>query len=198
MRKIEKPEPYDPLNYRNLAQNVVRALIDQLCVDLTDLSRFEGEGVYAIYYKGSLEYYTSIKGDKIPIYVGSAVPAGKRKGGSLGSSQGSRTLYNRLNQHAKSIGQAENLDIQDFMCRYLVVIPVWISLAERFLIEHYRPTWNTIVDGFGNHDPGRGRDNMKRPRWDILHPGRPWAKKLKAAESTGEVIENLPRSRGSS
>jgi len=191
MGKIEKPEPYDPLNYQNLAQNVVLALMDQPCVGLTDLAPFEGEGVYAIYYKGNLEYYASIKGEKFPIYVGSAVPAGKRKGGPPGSSQENRTLYNRLNQHAKSISQAENLRIQDFMCRYLVVIPVWISLAERFLIEHYRPIWNTIVDGFGNHDPGRGRVNMKRPRWDILHSGRPWTKRLKASESPDEVIRNL-------
>lgn len=191
MGKTEKPEPYDPLNYHNLAQNVVLALIDQPCVDLTSLLPFEGEGVYAIYYRGTLEYYASIKGDKIPIYVGSAVPAGKRKGGSHELSPVRNALYKRLNEHAKSIGRAENLDTKDFMCRYLVVIPVWISLAERFLIEHYRPIWNTIVDGFGNHDPGGGRVNMKKPRWDILHPGRPWAKRLKAAESTGEVIKNL-------
>jgi len=65
------------------------------------------------------------------------------------------------------------------------------ALAERFLIEHYRPVWNTVVDGFGNHAPGRGRASMKRPRWDILHPGRPWAQKWKPAETAEQIIAEL-------
>ena len=32
--------------------------------------------------------------------------------------------------------------------------------------------WNSLVDGFGNHDPGAGRYKGLRPRWDVLHPGR--------------------------
>lgn len=72
-----------------------------------------------------------------------------------------------------------------------VVVPVWISLAERFLIEHYRPIWNTVIDGFGNHDPGMGRRNMKRPRWDILHPGREWAERLRPAETADRIISEL-------
>ena len=92
--------------------------------------------------------------------------------------------------HAKSIEQAENLDLVEFQVRYLVVMPVWITLAERFLIDHFRPVWNTVIEGFGNHPPGRGRRDMRRPRWDLVHPGRPWAAKLQAAE-TGEEIVRL-------
>lgn len=187
----EKTEPYDPLNYKNLAQNVVSALMDQSPVGLTSLLPFEGDGVYAIYYTGILDYYQSIKGDRMPIYVGSAVPAGKRKGSFPELLQERRTLFTRLMQHAKSIEQASNLNINDFLCRYLVVIPVWIGIAERFLIEHYRPIWNTVIDGFGNHDPGKGRTSMKRPRWDILHPGRPWAKLLKTTENHEDLIRRL-------
>jgi hypothetical protein len=97
-------------------------------------------------------------------------------------------LHQRLVQHATSIEQAENLKLEEFRCRYLVVVPVWISLAERFLIDHFRPVWNTVVDGFGNHDPGQGRVNMRRPRWDILHPGRPWAKRLRALETPEQIV----------
>lgn len=104
---------------------------------------------------------------------------------------GGRVLWSRLRQHARSIEQAENFRLEDFRCRYLVAVPVWITLAERFLIEHYRPVWNTIVDGFGNHDPGKGRHSMKRPRWDILHPGRPWAKLLQSAESPDDIMADL-------
>ncbi|MFH1221011.1 MAG: Eco29kI family restriction endonuclease [Candidatus Eisenbacteria bacterium] len=89
------------------------------------------------------------------------------------------------------MSKSENLDLADFRCRYLVVIPVWITLAERFLVEHYRPVWNVVVDGFGNHDPGAGRRAMKRPRWDILHPGRPWARRLVADESIDQVRRRL-------
>ncbi|GAA3304930.1 hypothetical protein GCM10020295_57340 [Streptomyces cinereospinus] len=44
------------------------------------------------------------------------------------------------------------------------------------MIRHYRPVWNTVVDGFGNHNPGVGRfDKQARPAWDDLHPGRWWS-----------------------
>lgn len=185
------PHPYDPLDYGNLARNVVRALIEQPCTGLPPAA-FEGVGVYALYYVGDLDCYRGKRGEDIPIYVGSAVPAGKRKGGK--ETTAGRTLHKRLVQHAKSLQQVENLRLEDFRCRYLVVVPVWIELAERFLIEHYRPAWNTLIDGFGNHAPGAGRKDMKRPRWDILHPGRGWAKRLKPAETPSKIIAELKSS----
>jgi len=191
MTKAAMPQQYDPLDYDNLAQNVVRALMEQPCQSLAP-APFEGVGVYALYYVGSLDYYKPIMGEDIPIYVGSAVLAGRRKGGKETTAR--RTLYNRLVQHAKSVQQAENLHLEEFRCRYLVVVPVWIELAERFLIEHYRPVWNTVIDGLGNHDPGAGRKDMKRPRWDILHPGRGWAKRLKPAETAAKIIAALKSS----
>jgi hypothetical protein len=54
-----------------------------------------------------------------------------------------------------------------------LVVPV-----EAELIRRHRPLWNSIIDGFGNHDPGRGRYNQARSEWDVLHPGRPWVKRL--------------------
>ena len=187
---LNRPQPYDPLDYDNLAQNVVRALMAQPGMALPPPEPFVGVGVYAVYYDGDVEYYAGVRASGAPIYVGSAVPAGKRKGGTE-ALPNATTLYNRLAQHARSIDQAENLPLSEFECRYLVVVPVWISLAERFLIEHFRPLWNTVVDGFGNHDPGSGRYNMKRPRWDILHPGRPWAEKLAPAETAQDIIAQL-------
>ena len=190
--EVERPEPYDPLDYDNLAQNVVRALMEQPCAVLPPPASFMGVGVYAIYYTGNLPYYKAIKGVESPIYVGSAVPKGKRKGGHTRASA-DRILHKRLADHAKSIAAANNLCVDDFCCRYLVVVPVWTSLAERFLIEHYRPVWNTIVEGFGNHAPGSGRSSMKRPRWDVVHPGRAWAEKLTPAETAEDIIAALTR-----
>lgn len=188
-------EAYDPLNYKNLARSVVDALLATSPTSLPPAERFTGSGVYAVYYLGDLPYYARYSSTDLngPIYVGKAIPIGGRKGSAQKGSGVSNELFHRLKQHAKSIEQANNLDLREFRCRYLVVMPVWISLAERSLIEHFSPIWNTIVDGFGNHDPGKGRLNMRRPRWDVVHPGRPWATRLKASETVEEIIQALDR-----
>ncbi len=183
--------PYDPLDYENLARSVVQGLLDGEQRALPPEEPFDGPGVYAIYYHGAFEGYAKLMeaDSPPPIYVGKAVPSGARKGGRR--IQGRRELYQRLTQHSKSIDQAENLALQDFTCRHLVVVPVWITLAERFLVEHFQPVWNVAIDGFGNHDPGAGRRAMKRPLWDILHPGRPWATRLNAETSVEEILGRL-------
>jgi len=184
-------KPYDPLDYANLARSVVNALLEGPQHSLPPQEPFEGSGVYAIYYHGDFAGYAGLveSATPTPIYVGKAVPTGARKGGRKATA--GRELYQRLAQHGKSIEQTENLQPTDFTCRYLVVVPVWITLAERFLVEHFQPVWNVAVDGFGNHDPGAGRRAMKRPLWDILHPGRPWAAGLNAEMSYQEVLDKL-------
>lgn len=185
-------EPYDPLNYQNLARSVVNALLQNAPGPLPPAASFDGSGVYAIYYAGPLPFYARVSSPdcKTPIYVGKAIPTGGRKG-SDGADAGGAPLYRRLCDHAKSIQQTENLRLEDFRCRYLVVVPVWITLGERFLLDHFRPLWNTTIDGFGNHDPGSGRKDMRRPRWDIVHPGRPWAARLRATETADEILKAI-------
>lgn len=181
-------EAYDPLDYDNLARSVVDALLGQDRTPLPPPTAFTGAGVYAIYYTAPLEYRDETTAVDVPIYVGKAVPPGGRKGSSRTSTHAARTLHLRLRDHAKSIDQARNLSLSDAHCRFLVVVPVWISLAERFLLSHFRPIWNTVIDGFGNHDPGRGRRNSARPRWDIMHPGRAWAERLSATENRDQIV----------
>ena len=186
---------YDPLHYDNLARSVVDALLN---ADLAPLppDRFNGAGVYAIYYSASLDYSLNVsEGDdrEAPIYVGKAVPTGARKGGGEPNWTSSQALHQRLRDHAKSVRQTTNLSLDDTKCRYLAVVPVWITLAERFLIDHFKPVWNTVLDGFGNHDPGSGRANMRRPRWDIMHPGRPWAARLRAAETKEQILDAIEK-----
>lgn len=190
-------EPYDPLDYKNLAGSVVDALLKNEPGPLKPLTSFVGCGVYAIYYKGKLPCYSHVssKDCVTPIYVGNATPSGSRKGSREGEFVVGNDLYRRLGTHAKSIKQAENLQLEEFLCRYLVVEPVWITLAERFLINHFHPVWNTVVDGFGNHPVGKGRYAGRRPQWDILHPGRPWAGRLKATATQEEVIALIERAR---
>jgi len=184
--------PYDPLSYENLARSVVGVLMVQSPVPLPPPEPFGGPGVYAIYYTGGFPAYRPVASPSCerPIYVGMAVPPGARKG--LSDFDAADTaLFRRLHDHAKSLEAAQNLELYDFRCRYLIVVPVWITLAERFLLSQYRPIWNTVIDGFGNHDPGAGRRGMRRPRWDILHPGRPWAQQLSAAETPDNVLAAL-------
>nr|DAL71353.1 MAG TPA: GIY-YIG nuclease superfamily protein [Caudoviricetes sp.] len=181
--------PFNPLDKKNLGESATRAML-QTKVEKLPPSEFYGAGIYAIYYTGNFPQYTEIsKHNKnglfgLPIYVGKAIPAGGRKG-KIDYSIQDVSLYKRLCEHAESIKSASNLDINDFYCRYLVVDDIWIPLAETLLISMFSPLWNQVIDGFGNHDPGKGRYAQRPSPWDILHPGREWAKRL-----TG-VVQNV-------
>jgi len=192
MRKTLKLEPpFNPLDKINLGAAVRDALLKRPVITLPP-ERFKGAGVYALYYlDGFKPYHRLSKANRsrnwaLPIYVGEAVPLGSRKGGyGLGTDPGD-VLWRRLKEHAKSIEQAENLRVEDFRCRYLVVDDIWIPLGESLLIEMFNPLWNCLIDGFGNHDPGKGRYNQTRSAWDVLHPGRHWAYKCAENPSTAE------------
>jgi len=97
-------------------------------------------------------------------------------------------LFSRLEDHRKSVEAAANLSIHDFHCRYLVVDDIWIPLGESLLIDFFNPIWNSEVDGFGNHDPGKGRHLGAKPSWDTLHPGRGWAEKCSPARLDESAI----------
>lgn len=179
--------PFNPLDKRNLAESVAEAMLTQPISKLPP-TPFVGAGIYAIYYTGKFPLYQKIamlnrdKAFAQPIYVGKAVPAGARKGGfGLGDEPG-QALYKRLCDHAKSITEAANLASDDFFCRFLAVDDIWIPLAESLLIEKFCPLWNRVMDGFGNHDPGKGRYNQQKSQWDTIHAGREWATRLKNLE----------------
>lgn len=185
--------PFNPLDKRHLGESVGQAMLRQPVTPMADLTSFHGAGIYAIYYRGDFLAYEEIarknQGQNFiaPIYVGKAVPKGARKGGDLEASPG-QVLFKRLIQHKRSIEEASNLDIADFHCRYLIVDDIWIPLGESLLIAKFDPLWNKLIDGFGNHDPGKGRHAGLRPRWDVLHPGRIWADKCQSRKETAEQI----------
>jgi hypothetical protein len=196
------PEAFNPLDKIHLAESIERALLDQPCEALPP-ERFEGAGIYALYYSGDYDLYAPITvadcGGE-PIYVGKAVPSGSRRGGFLKSNPG-RALLNRLAQHAESIRANEawgvendepHLQLDDFTCKVLLLDDVWIPLGEAILISRSEPVWNRIVDGFGKHVSGKGREQGKRSLWDELHPGRAWAlREQKAKWSKGEILTRV-------
>lgn len=185
---------YNPLDYDNLTKNLVDELMRRPPHALPLPAEFNGAGVYALFYDGSFSPYKSLRSAKAdrPIYVGKAVPEGARKGRPTDDRAVGKALYKRIAEHVSSIVATENLSLKDFQCRYLVVTPLWITMAERFLIENYRPLWNVCVEGFGIHDPGSGRYEGEISWWDALHPGRPFAKKQKQTK-TAAVVEKKVR-----
>lgn len=177
---------FNPLDKLNLAESLADAMLKRPSTPLPPAQKFDGAGIYAIYYNGKFKPYEQIAlknlGDdpSAPIYVGKAVPPGARKGGfGLGADPGS-ALFKRLREHAKSIGEADNLNVGDFRCRYLVCDDIWIPLGEALLIERFKPVWNVLIEGFGIHTPGKGRKKQVRSKWDTLHPGRNLARVLPA------------------
>jgi hypothetical protein len=192
---MSDPTPYNPLDKKNLGASVAEALLGRKPHRLGEVPTFHGAGIYAIYYAGDFEAYRRISEQnrgadpRAPIYVGKAIPAGGRKGGSTPEGTKTKALCNRLREHAESITATNNLSPADFQCRYLVVDDIWIPLGESLLIAKFAPIWNTLIDGFGNHDPGKGRYEGMRPKWDVLHPGRTWATKCQDRPETAAQIE---------
>ena len=147
---------------------------------------FLGTGVYAIYYTGKNPIYKKYAelnrlSYHYPIYVGKAVPTGRRQARVSDNRGGqSKELLVRLREHSRSIVIAQELELQDFSCRFVIFEDAssdMISTIEAALIKLSRPLWNTAVDGFGNHDPGSGRYEQAKSDWDVIHSGRAWAEK---------------------
>ena len=189
-------DQFNPLDKRNLGISIADAIFRQEVYPLKELKPFNGAGVYAIYYNGDFSLYEKISEKNRtnftqPIYAGKAVPEGARKGGLGLDVPLGEFLYKRLKEHRKSIEAANNLSIAHFYCRFLVVDDIWIPLGESLLIERTRPLWNIVLDGFGNHDPGGGRYNQQRSAWDVVHPGRQWAKKLQEGKEKEEISKRI-------
>ena len=193
---MSSTKPYNPLEKGHLGESVADALLRAEPDPLGKVPSFKGAGIYAIYYTGDFQPYRMIADQnrdgrfEQPIYVGKAVPPGARKGNFGLDTDPGPALSKRLREHGKSIEQVENIGLKDFVSRFLVVDDIWIPLGESLLIAMFSPVWNKLIDGFGNHDPGAGRYEQERSRWDVLHPGRSWALKCRTREETAEQIEN--------
>jgi hypothetical protein len=175
-----------------LRDSLVEVLCDAAKVSLSDLpTTLDAVGTYLLFFTGSAGIYAPLSSTSVPLYIGKAEPRGGRTGSGAGAVVG-KDLLKRVKEHQKSIDLAQNLSSADFAVLMVSTPPILVEAAERLLIQHYSPLWNSSIDGFGNHDPGKGRYNQKRSEWDTLHPGRAWANKLQpnpltAVELTSRV-----------
>ncbi|NVM78971.1 hypothetical protein FHW83_004808 [Duganella sp. SG902] len=174
---ILRPESiFDPTDPNTSGRVVALTLVAQTKRPLAKIPEFYGAGVYAIYYRGDFAPYAALKGRDHPIYVGKADPDNPAAKDAV--SQGTK-LSARLNEHARSIRKAvTTLDINDFECRFLIVQTGFQKSAEDYLINFFKPIWNSetkICFGLGKHgDSSETRVNKRSP-WDTMHPGREWA-----------------------
>jgi hypothetical protein len=119
--------------------------------------------------------------------VGKAVPAGWRTARS-GGAEGS--VVGRLVEHSRSIKQTDNLSVEDFRSKFMILSGIesdLIAPVEAALIRLYTPIWISVISGFGIHAPGSGRAYQKISEWDVLHPGRSFVGKMSGASTNAEL-----------
>ena len=97
-------------------------------------------GVYFIYYVGETKLYKRSQvfpSTDLPVYVGKA----------------EKDISNRLIDHQGKIKKAKNINLSDFVVRFMIVdIKYYAPCIEGMLIEHFSPVWNseTVKFSFGN------------------------------------------------
>lgn len=194
---------FDPGNPDTVGRLVVIALMAQDRVPLAEIRPTYGSGVYAIYYIGPHPAYAEVSGTETPIYVGKADPdepraaAPREQGVRLfGRLADHRSAIREVEEYADQAGSADPLRITDFECRRLVCATNAQLVAERYLIDIFKPAWNAetrICFGISKHgDNAQTRRNKKSP-WDVLHPGRAWAaaSEVRAGMTPETIITKL-------
>lgn len=183
--------------FAELVKDVVRFFNGTPVHPVPPPETFLGTGVYALYYTGQNPLYRQYSelnrlAYNYPIYVGKAVPKGWRQSRISDSAlTQSRELNNRLREHSRSITVGAEILLEEFMCRFVIFeddASDMIGTIEAALIKLNQPLWNVAMDGFGNHDPGRGRYEQAKSDWDVIHPGRPWAERCNGAHKQESVI----------
>lgn len=198
---MKQINPYNPLDLETLGQSLIREMERRRPEPLESVGQFAGSGVYFLYYVGGAHPYAEMGAFNalhdcvLPIYVGRAKDTGAREGSSPFDPVTKPLLFNRLREHKGSISKAEGtadapypLTVADFRVRYLVSMPLWVPLAEAMAIRGYRPLWNSRLQGFGIHAPGKGRGLQRQSEWDTLHPGRDFAATLPPNEKSVEEL----------
>lgn len=186
---------YRNKEFSEIIKDAVRFFHGTPVFSLPPPEKFSGAGVYAIYCLAKTGIYSKFGAEvnrtayTVPIYVGKAVPPGWRQSRILDKETSGNSLFNRLAQHTSSINEGKQLSLADFTCRFVIFEGDSVSMiaaVESAIITEHTPLWNSVIDGFGNHDPGARRSTGRTTQWDALHPGRTWAKRM-----TGDTPDRL-------
>lgn len=180
---------YKNEEFSEILKDAVRFFHGTPVFSLPPPEKFIGAGIYAIYCIARTGIYSKFGGEvnrtsySVPIYVGKAVPQGWRQSRMLDKDKeaSGNPLFSRLSQHAKSISEGKGITNSDFACRFVIFegdSASMIAAVESVIIAEHNPMWNSVIDGFGNHDPGAKRITGRITQWDVLHPGRTWAKRM--------------------
>ena len=190
---------YISRDFEEIIKDTIRFFNGTPVYKLPPPERFYGTGVYAVYCIAKSGIYSKYHrvnrtSFRTPIYVGKAVPKGWRQARII-HDLNSRTfeLHSRLREHSRGIELGSGLNLNSFFCRFMILEGKetdLIGTVEAALIRIYTPLWNAVVDGFGNHDPGKGRYNQAKSDWDVCHPGRKWADKCQGAHSERQDVLN--------
>ncbi|MCI5220982.1 MAG: Eco29kI family restriction endonuclease [Candidatus Electrothrix sp. LOE2] len=184
-------------DFEEIIKDTIRFFNGTPVLSIPAPERFHGTGVYAIYCTAQEGIYRDFHrinrtAYNIPIYIGKAVPKGWRTGRSdPPADSGTYELNNRIREHGKNLQLGEGLRSRDFHARFMILEGAesdLIGTVEAALIRKYQPLWNTLLDGFGNHDPGSGRYEQAMSDWDVCHPGRLWAKKCRGIHRDREQL----------
>jgi hypothetical protein len=164
------PAYYDPMETRHVTAAICHELERQPLIPLEPLiGRFDGSGLYAIYYSGQANLlYRRLRGFKIPIYVGQALSHNTATGVVI---KDPSPLWGRVRDHHVSIDSSD-LSAAEFGVRLLRLPDVHADLGENGLRVFYKPVWNAILTGFGSHEQGSSTRTGARSKWDTVHPGR--------------------------
>jgi hypothetical protein len=162
---------YGPTGAESITSAICQGLEDQPLVLLDPpISRSDVAGLYAIYYRGAgVDLYARLQDRKIPVHGGQALSYNRARGAATG---GRNSLWNRIQQHCRSIARANDLTLGDFGTRLLPLPDVRSDLGEKSLRIFYRPVWNGILNGFDSHEQGSATRPTSRSRSDAVQPGR--------------------------
>jgi hypothetical protein len=165
-----EPDYFDPLSTADLTITICGRFEEQPLLSLEkELPRFQGSGLYALYYCGaSVDIYHGLAAYKVPVYVGQA-----RSHASATGKQSSYPdpLWRRVRNHRESI-EGAGLPLVEFGVRLLRMPDVHCDLGENGLRVRYQPVWNSVLNGFGSKEQGSSTRKSGRSKWDTVHRGR--------------------------
>ncbi|MFG2694679.1 Eco29kI family restriction endonuclease [Kitasatospora sp. NPDC048407] len=164
------PNSFDPLSTEQIANTICETFERQPLVSMThEIPRFDGSGLYALYYRGtSVDLYAPLGHLQIPVYAGQALSSNSATGETVREKY---PLHSRLRKHRISIIEG-GLPIAEFRFRALFLPDVHADLGENGLRVGYQPIWNSKLKGFGGNEQGATTRKSKKSKWDTVHGGR--------------------------